>query len=265
MAIFHLNCGSLQPFSSILKAVTYCLLVETNEGLLLVDTGFGELDFRSPSLRLKLFLPLMGLPRDREETAVRHVVRLGFAREDVRHIVLTHLHFDHAGGLRDFPDATVHVHRLELEAANKPRTMMEIAYVNAQWSHGPHWHLHENPTELWFGLDAIPILPRLKPRVLLLPLPGHTRGHCGVAIETDHRWLLHCGDAASPYHRAADPHQHDASRQRLNFLPEWFVRKVIGTQIPRLRQLVLEHADEIELISAHDIYAFNRHAGKSQE
>ncbi len=29
----------------------------------------------------------------------------------------------------------------------------------------------------------------------MVPLPGHTRGHCGVAVETSDGWLLHCGDA----------------------------------------------------------------------
>ncbi|WP_223281445.1 MBL fold metallo-hydrolase [Streptomyces antnestii] len=42
---------------------------------------------------------------DTGETAVRQVAALGYDIEDVRHIVLTHLDLDHAGGLRDFPPA----------------------------------------------------------------------------------------------------------------------------------------------------------------
>lgn len=262
MAIIHLNCGSMRPLFTNLQAITYCLLVETDDGLLLVDTGFGTQDYTSPSWKVRLFLPFVGSPRRLEETAAHQVSQLGFGRQDVRHIVLTHLHFDHVGGLRDFPDANVHLHRMELEAANKPKELMDAGYDRAQWSHGPRWQLHEVPVESWFGFDAIPIMPEVTPKVLLLPLPGHTRGHCGVAIESENGWLLHCGDAASPYHRDADPHQHDASDQWLNFLPAGFARYVSGDHFPRLRQLVLDHGSRVELVSAHDIYAFKRHTGK---
>ncbi len=262
MTIYHLNCGSLKtPFPHGLRTITYCLLVETNRGLLLVDTGFGKLDYAAPSRRMRFFLPLMGVPRDPDETAAHQVVDLGFNTRDVRHIVQTHLHIDHAGGLRDFPDAEVHLYRRELEAASKPRAPMEVAYDPAHWSHGPKWVLHDQSVEQWFGFDCIPIVEGLEPRVLLVPLTGHTRGHCGVAIGTPEGWLLHCGDAASPFHREADPHDLDASLQRLNFLPDGFARSMIGHHVPRLRQLILDHGNEVELISAHDIYSFERHGG----
>ncbi len=263
MGIFHLNCGSLRPLFTNLHAITYCLLVETDDGLLLVDTGFGTLNYTSPSWRMKLFLPLVGSPRDLDETAAHQIERLGFAREDVRHIVLTHLHLDHAGGLRDFPEANVHVHWPELESANNPKQLMDAGYDKAQWSHGPRWQLYDYPAESWFGFDAIPVQPGLDPKIFLIPLPGHTRGHCGIAIKTGSGWLLHCGDAASAYHRAADPHQHDPSDQWMNFLPDRVIPAVIGGHFKRLRRLVQEHGDEIELISAHDVYAFNRHTGKT--
>jgi glyoxylase-like metal-dependent hydrolase (beta-lactamase superfamily II) len=263
MSIIHLNCGSLRPLFTNLHAITYCLLVETDDGLLLGDTGFGTLDYTSPSRKLRFFLPLLGSPRNREETAAHQVVQHGFDVGDVHHIVLTHLHFDHAGGLRDFPAAKVHVHRLELEAANNPRAPMDVGYDKTHWSHDPSWQLYDDPAHSWFGFDAIPVQPGLDPEIFLIPLPGHTRGHCGVAIETGSGWLLHCGDAASAYHRAADPHHHDPSDQWMNFLPDRIVPSVIGGHFKRLRQLVQEHGDQVELISAHDVYAFNRHSGRT--
>ena len=101
MRIHHLNCGSLKPYWPRLEAIVYCLLVETNQGLLLVDTGFGLQDYSHPTPTMRLFTRLLRVPCDERETAVRQVVRLGYDAEDVRHIVMTHLHLDHAGGLRD--------------------------------------------------------------------------------------------------------------------------------------------------------------------
>lgn len=85
----------------------------------------GIQDYAHPSPLMRVFLWLIGSPRDREETAARQIVRLGYTVEDVRHIVLTHLNLDHAGGLRDFPGAQVHLFRREYEAAAHPHSLVE--------------------------------------------------------------------------------------------------------------------------------------------
>ncbi len=128
MCIHHLNCGSMAPYYPRIRSIVYCLLVETNDGLVLVDTGFGVQDCTNPSRLVRAFAFALGCRRDVEETAVRQLAGLGFAREDVRHIVVTHLHFDHAGGLPDFPDAQVHVYEAEHEAAMHLRGFRERAY-----------------------------------------------------------------------------------------------------------------------------------------
>ena len=52
-------------------------------------------------------------------TAMRQIERLGFSPREVRHIVMTHLDFDHTGGIEDFPWAAVHVSARELDAASR--------------------------------------------------------------------------------------------------------------------------------------------------
>src|SRR3546814_19578588 len=50
--------------------------------------------------------------------------------------------------------------------------------------------------ERWFGFEAVRDLDGLPPEILLVPLPGHTWGHSGVAVQEDGGgWLLHAGDA----------------------------------------------------------------------
>jgi glyoxylase-like metal-dependent hydrolase (beta-lactamase superfamily II) len=253
MAVYHLNCGSMQPYWPRVQVIVYCLLVETDDGLLLVDTGLGMGDHLNPSRLMRVFTALMRSPRDPEETAIRQIARLGHDRGDVRHIVCTHLHLDHAGGLPDFPQARVHVHRPEYEAAMARRGIWGKFYRPEHWAHGPSWVPYDLGDETWFGFPCMPVEEGLSPRVLLVPLPGHTAGHCGVVVETEGGWLLHCGDAASPFYEGSDPyHSGDID-------PNWLARTLSGTHAPRLRALVRAHGDEVRVISGHDSRSFARH------
>lgn len=256
MEIHHMNCGTLRPIIMNMESLVYCLLVETSNGLVLVDTGFGTRDYNLPSPKMNFFLNWMGVPRDPEETAIRQVQRLGFQPEDVKDIIQTHMHIDHAGGLADFPWTRVHIYLKEHEAIQNPKGLMEFAYVKEHWAHGPNWVVHRGPLVDWYGLDAIPAIKTEEADFLLIPLPGHTRGHCGVAIGKPGNWLLHCGDAASPYHHGSDLHERGKPAYKLDFLPGWLASDILGGHTHRLRALLEEHGDEIQAVSAHDRYSF---------
>ncbi|MBV9079117.1 MAG: MBL fold metallo-hydrolase [Methylobacteriaceae bacterium] len=207
MRIHHLNCGCMCPVGGALfdgfsrgptaRLICHCLLVETERGLVLVDTGFGTRDMRQPTPRLSpLFVRMNRIQFDERLTAIEQVRALGFSPRDVRHIVLTHLDFDHAGGVEDFPGATVHVMSEELEAAQARRGFIaENRYRPQQWDDVHDWRLYGPRGERWFGFEAVRDLDGLPPEILLVPLPGHSRGHAGVAIDTGaDGWLLDAGD-----------------------------------------------------------------------
>jgi glyoxylase-like metal-dependent hydrolase (beta-lactamase superfamily II) len=241
-----------------LRSLVYCLLVETDDGPVLVDTGFGLQDYENPTLMMDGFLRLMGVPRKVEETAVYQVESLGYDRQDVKHIVLTHLHLDHAGGLRDFPHANVHLFRGELESATRPNTLLERGCDSAHWAHDPKWVFYEQVDGEWFGFPRIELLDGISPQMFMVPLPGHTRGHCGVAAITERGWIFNCGDAANPFHKEVDIHERPADRQPLNVLPGWVSYKFCGPHVPELRRLVKEHKDEVNVFSSHDIFSFEK-------
>lgn len=84
--IHHLNCGTMRPLVPRgTQGLLSCLRVETNQDLLLVDTGFGTTDYLCPTAFVRLFTRFLGMPRDLEETAACRVERLGYARTGVRY------------------------------------------------------------------------------------------------------------------------------------------------------------------------------------
>jgi glyoxylase-like metal-dependent hydrolase (beta-lactamase superfamily II) len=264
MRIHHLNCGSMCPRGGRLfggaggpwaaaPMCCHCLLIESEEGLILVDSGLGVEDVADPK-RLGFLFCAATRPRlEVSETALRQVADLGFSVADVRHIVPTHLDLDHAGGLADFPGATVHVFAPELRAALNPPTLMERhRYRAAQLSGAAKWAPVEAGGDDWCGFSSVRALPAVRDDALLIPLPGHTRGHCGVAVRTGDGWLLHCGDAYFHHTEVAPAGGRAPSGVR------WFEsivnidKKARLENQKRLRELARNHGGEVKLICSHD-------------
>jgi glyoxylase-like metal-dependent hydrolase (beta-lactamase superfamily II) len=254
MLVHHLNCGTLWPVGG--KALgCHCLLIETGQGLVLVDSGFGTEDVARPRPRLAPFFLRFGRIRlDVMDTALEQVRELGFRPQDVQHIVLTHLDFDHAGGIADFPGATVHVLAGEMAAArHRHGFMARRRYRPAQWRAVAKWQEYKAGGESWFDLPAARPLVGLPPEILLVPLPGHSAGHCGVAVQDGGRWLLHAGDAFF------DQSELQASRPRApRGLGAWqTLMQTDGTarrqSQDRLRDLRERLGERVAIFCAHDL------------
>jgi len=81
-------------------------LIDHPKGLVVVDTGLDTVNSRAPFLEVT--------PEQRIDAQLR---RVGYDPDDVKYVVLTHLHLDHVGGMPLFPKATFVVRRSELRAA----------------------------------------------------------------------------------------------------------------------------------------------------
>ncbi len=268
MRVHHLSCGTLCPMCQKLingtgsyfraaKMICHTLLIESKDGLILVDTGFGHGDIQNPSQLGGAFLAMVRPQFNPVDTALSQVLALGFKASEVRHIILTHLDLDHAGGLPDFPEATVHIYRPEYEAAMHPTFREKPRYRPAHFAHQPRWKIHDDAGESWFGFDGVKPIEAVGDEVLLVPLIGHTRGHCGIAVKCDDGWLLHAGDAYF-YHgqMQAQPHCTPglAVFQRLVAIDN--EQRLYN--LDRLHQLVQNHSDQVRINCAHDIVEFAR-------
>lgn len=281
MRIHHLNCISSCPLGghfmdhgheSLFERghlTNHTLLIETDRsGLVLVDTGFGLQDVAHPQDRLSRFFLSLVKPDFREEmTAIRQIERLGFNPQDVRHIVLTHLDFDHAGGLDDFPWATVHMMKSERDFAFLQKTWLDRQrYRPSQWSTKGKWKVYTpGEGESWYGFNRVHSLEGLPEEIALIPLIGHTLGHAGVAVQKEGRWLFNTGDAYF-FHQEMDS-INPYCTPGLEFYQTMMEkdRKSRLWNQKRLRDLKYSHLDEVEIFCSHDVREFQRLSGHSAE
>jgi len=238
--------------------VCHVLVVETDNGLVLVDTGHGTQDCDDPGRRVgpgrHLFRPSL----DHDETAVRQVERLGFHRDDVRHIIATHFDADHIGGISDFPEAQIHTTAAEVSGAvRNPSFQEKIRFRSAQWEHGPKIVEHTPDGEQWRGFAAAKELTDIAPGIVLVSLPGHTRGHACIAVDAGHRWVLHCGDAF--YHPGTIDGQSTVPRFIRVMEPILaFDRKRVLDNHARLSELYRRRDQDLLVVCAHDESQFEQ-------
>lgn len=261
MAIHHLDCGTMCPIAAPLTGsagklwargllVCHCMLVETDHGLVLIETGLGEAELGASS-RLPTRMKMLMKPGSESKTAVEQVKALGYAASDVQHIFLTHLDLDHAGGLVDFPQAQVHLLRKEHDAAMNPIRSEKMRYIPGQWLHGPKWQLYDQGGDSWFGFASVRPIAELGDDFAIVPITGHSPGHCAVAVKTGAKWLMHCGDALFHRHQLQTPPKTPFGLRMFERLAD-FDRNDRVQNADRLRALHAAHADEVTIVCAHD-------------
>lgn len=212
--VYQLQIGSKQlPLSSCLLRggsdelvdFSYAFwLVDHPDGLMLVDCGFHAAAAARKSIAY-------------ERTAVEALGLMGVAPEEIGVIVLTHLHFDHAGSLSDFPDATVYLQRSELDYFTGPLMRFPLCASG----------LDKDDLAALLDIRAAGRLELLDGDTAVASgvrthhVGGHTPGSQLVSIEDSGRRVVLTADAAHLYanmeHGAPFPVLHDVPSSCIAF------------------------------------------------
>lgn len=160
---------------------TNCVLLRGEAGTVLVETGFGG----KWSDKERGFYDL------ERRTVVDALAEVDVAPDMIDHVVLSHLHFDHAAGLTHvegdeavatFPNATVHAQRQEWDDARSNKSTMSRTYLDT--------HLAPVADSVALVNGNAEILPGIR----VMPLPGHTWGQQGICFDDEAGTLCFPGD-----------------------------------------------------------------------
>jgi N-acyl homoserine lactone hydrolase len=161
----------------------YAWVIEHEEGIIVVDTGetsrVHERGYH-PSWHPFFRLATQFSVHPDEEIGPQ-LRNLGITPRDVRHVVLTHLHTDHAGGLAHFTGSKIWVAEKELRRASGLAGKLQ-GYLPHRW---PKWWQPE-----FIQFEAQPLGPfqqsmplTKRGDVLIIPTPGHTPHHVSVFVD----------------------------------------------------------------------------------
>lgn len=177
----------------IIEAPILAYLIETSNGRILYDVGCDHAKIQVPSERERYYSASefsFGAPEMRADQDIpHHLARLGLSASDVDVIFVGHLHFDHAGGLKQLRrcgcGAEIHVQQDEMEAAQSgldPAVFADDLIDDA--GAAIEFKLHSGEYTVVPGVEAI-------------ATPGHTAGHMSMWLEMPKGPpILLAGDAA---------------------------------------------------------------------
>jgi N-acyl homoserine lactone hydrolase len=185
------------------------LVEHPGAGAILIDTGFHGSVAVKPQAnlgRLNARLYFRGVEMQPDQAVAAQLRARGIPSADVKVVVMTHLHPDHASAISDFPDATFVVSSAEWTAASEGGPFH--GYVKRQFDHGFDWRLLDFEGS---GAESFSGFARSfdlfgDGSVRTVYTPGHTLGHMSVVLRTNSGEVLVAGDAIFLRRTLADSH-----------------------------------------------------------
>lgn len=164
-------------------------LIEHPQGLVLFDTGIYPDAIEDPvAIYGQELADGLGMVGTVDQRIDRQIAALGYKLEDVKYVISSHLHFDHAGGHHLFPNATFYAGQGELEFAFFPAKLGSFCFIPEHVAQYRDWNWRVVPrgTDLdVFGDGSL----------IILSTPGHTPGEVSLKVRLASRTFLLTGDA----------------------------------------------------------------------
>lgn len=257
--MMHRSSGRLAPLRALGVGVpqdqwpeipVQAFLVEhPSAGPFLVDTGFHAavaVDPRQGMGRLA-GLVFKDLKMDAEQAVPAQLRERGFAPEDVKLVLLTHLHADHASGIAQFPDATFLLSAQEWHAGADGK--QTEGYLKRQFDHAFDYRTLDFESD---QADSFASFGRAfdvfgDGSVRMVFTPGHSAGHCSVVLRLKGREALLTADAANSMRTIAE-----------TAVPYRMVDEHRFRRSLREIQLYIEQTPNALVIPGHDMAAWRR-------
>jgi glyoxylase-like metal-dependent hydrolase (beta-lactamase superfamily II) len=201
-------------------------LIEHPKGRVLFDTGLHPDVQHDAHGRLGFIADVFPAEFRAGEEVSGRLGALGVAADRVDHVILSHLHFDHAGGLATVPNARLIVQRRDWEAGHDPDRAAALTFAAQDFDLGHDVTVVDGEHDV-FG-DG---------RVVCLPTHGHTPGHQSLRVRLDGGEVILTADSCylrrtlETDHLPPEPHDRDrmlASLRRLRALRDGGARLVFG-------------------------------------
>jgi N-acyl homoserine lactone hydrolase len=158
--------------------------VDTDDGWVLFDTGCDPRVATDPEGTWGRLAEAFRMRISEEDHPVARLSSIGVVPEDVRHVVLSHLHMDHAGGVRFFPASTAHVQKAEYRWALHPDAVSAPGFLRSDFDHPEiRYDLLEGDAEIVPGVHVV-------------LTDGHTPGHQSLVVDLPSGRFLVTGDCA---------------------------------------------------------------------
>ncbi len=167
-------------------------VIEHRDGLILFDSGLdpavsADPDYISSPIGRYFLHKVFRFYIGPEDTPTRKLAELGYAATDVRKIILSHLHFDHIGGIEEFPQAELLVSRVEWQQLSLPHPERDWILREYIVLPGANWRQidftpNDDPLFAPFG-ESYDVMG--DGSLTLLPTPGHTPGSMSMLIRTE--------------------------------------------------------------------------------
>ncbi|MDG5787728.1 MBL fold metallo-hydrolase [Evansella sp. AB-P1] len=159
------------------------ILIQVNGSNILVETGIGNGKFSEKALRN------FGITH--ESKVEESLALLGLTAEDIDHVLMTHMHFDHASGatkpvdgnlISTFPRATYWIQEVEWQEMRNPNIRSRNTYFEENWKAISHQVKTFN--------ESVEVVDGIQ----LIHTGGHSAGHCILKVEKNGETVLHMAD-----------------------------------------------------------------------